>query len=330
MYYWSLTCDAASNLPTIHDIITETNCHVSIGWSNRSSSKFMFSISKNMPVLDTGTRMNGTTVDISLKGPSIGSGLIRNEDGSYSTTDGRLTTNASSATIVRDGQQFTAAVTYDEQYERQHVYTEDYYRNESIYLQFPLNSVLQNDCFSHTDMRSWNMTEHTDGEEAHYNYDAPFTVFLFHDGYMRQSAYNESYFEATSVRVMYYEKGVEAVFYVYGKFMGLGSPKEIEALIAVDMSKLLSANDSNSGSDSGSGSGSGSTSGIGSGSNTTICGYCGGRGYQICNQCDGDGWMETSGHVPDWDGDGNTYYEDRKPCTNIRCEGGKKYCPYCS
>lgn len=81
---------------------------------------------------------------------------------------------------------------------------------------------------------------------------------------------------------------------------------------------------------SNSGSGSGSGSGIGSGSNTTTCGYCGGVGYLICQQCEGDGWMETSGYVPGYGGEGGHYYEEKKPCTNPRCEGGKKYCQFCS
>lgn len=60
-----------------------------------------------------------------------------------------------------------------------------------------------------------------------------------------------------------------------------------------------------------------------------FCSICGGAGYTECLQCDGDGWMESSGYVPGYAGGGGQSYNEKKPCTNPLCNGGKKDCPLC-
>lgn len=308
MYYWSLVCDTAADIPMITDVITEADCHVSIGWSNKSRTTFTFRVSRDLPVTDTGSRMDGSVEDLMFTGPSLGTGLIKNPDGSYSTTDGRLSTCASSATILRDGVSYSAPVTYDEKYEKQHVYVEEFYLNEYLYLQFPTNSLSAGNLFSHLQMRDWLLTEHDDHGEDVFVYDAPFTMFVFHGGMMRRPSYNDEYFETTCARVMYYEKGKEAVFYLYGKMRGSGEPKEIEALIAVDMSKTLSQNTQNDQSQGG------SSSEVPGGNDIYVpkldCLTC--RGSGDCTSCGGSGY---------------TYFGDYKTaCTRCHRSGNCSSC----
>lgn len=311
MYYWSFTCNAATGIPMIYDSITEKNCHLSIGWSSSSRLKYTFRISKDLPVWDTGLRMDGTVEDITYVAPSLGAGLNRNSDGSYSTTDGRLSTAVGSAAILRDGVLYNATTTYDERGVKQHVYVENFYRNEHIYLQFQMDTLQAGDLFSHLQMRDWILTAHESNDEDGFVYDTPFAMFLFHDGMMRRPGYNDAYFETASVRVMYYEKGKEAVFYVYGKMIGSGEPKEIEALIAVDMSKILSAGNADQGSEGGSGSGIVGSDGV----------YVPDHSKLDCLTCRGSGDCTSCG------GSGYTYFGDYKTaCTRCHKSGNCSSC----
>ena len=62
----------------------------------------------------------------------------------------------------------------------------------------------------------------------------------------------------------------------------------------------------------------------------TICSHCGGKGVRKCLTCDGKGYIEIRGRVPDYTGTGSGgSYVERKPCSNLFCENGWVKCFFC-
>ena len=243
MYYWAFTCDGAEDIPKIYDSITETDCHFYIGWTNNSRQKFRFCVSRGLPVCDTGLRRDGTEVDITPQGISAGAALIRNADGSYATDDGRLQTAVGNAMVIRNGQVYNTTSRYDADGGKEKLWIDDYFRNESIYLQFDAHGLMQGDVRRHVDIRDWNLTAQGKENVDRYQYDAPVSLFVFQDGKMRQPAWNDSYYETATLRLMYYDKGGDAVFYIYARFDNGQEPTEVEALAAVNMAKSGTVDD---------------------------------------------------------------------------------------
>lgn len=237
MYYWAFTCDAAEDVPMIYDGITETDCHVYIGWTDSSRKKFRFGVARQLPVCDTGLRQDGSTVDVMPQGISAGAALLRNSDGSYATADGRLQTTVGNAMVIRDGTVYNTTGSYHLDGSKEKVWIDDYYRNESIYIQFNTHALMQGDVYRNTDIRDWNLTAMDKGSVDHYQYDAPLSLFIFQDGKMRQPTWNDSYYETATLRLMYYDRGGDAVFYIYARFDNGQEPKEVEALVAVSMAQ---------------------------------------------------------------------------------------------
>lgn len=237
MFYWAFTCDAAEDVPMIYDSITETDCHFYIGWMDSSRKKFRFGVARGLPVCDTGIRQDGSHVDVTPQGLSAGAALIRNSDGSYTTADGRLRTTVGNAMVIRDGTAYHTTSRYHAEGGKERIWIDDYYRNESVYLQFDEHSLMQDDAFRNLEIRDWNLTEQDKDSVDAYRYDAPVNLFVFQDGKMRQPTWNDNYFETATMRVMYYDKGGDGVFYVYARFDNGQQPHEIEALVAVNMAQ---------------------------------------------------------------------------------------------
>ena len=235
MYYWAFTCDGAEDLPMIHDAITDTDCHVYIGWTDSSRHKFRFGVARGLTVCDTGLRRDGATVDVTPQGPSAGAALVRQVDGSYATADGRLSAAVGTATVIRDGKTYQTTSRYRNEGGKQRLWVEAYHRNESMYLQFNENYLMQDDVFRNLDIQDWNLTALEPGSVDAYRYDAPVNLFIFQDGMMRQPTWNDSYYETATLRLMYYDKGGDAVFYIYARFDNGREPSEVEALVVVNM-----------------------------------------------------------------------------------------------
>lgn len=62
----------------------------------------------------------------------------------------------------------------------------------------------------------------------------------------------------------------------------------------------------------------------------SVCTFCNGKGYRDCLTCGGDGYMEIRVSVPNYTGvSGSTSTIEKKPCSNLFCEGGRVKCWYC-
>ena len=232
-YSWAFTCNAVPNARKFNDIFTETPCHVSIYWTDNNRYKFTMNVSPDLEVCDTGARYDGSVVDVKPQGESAGAGLVRLSDGSYQTSDGRLTAAVGTAMVIRDGTAYNTAARYALDGSSQQIWVEGYYRNEGLFIETPENYLVQGDLFRHYDLRRDNLNELDKGSLDGFNYGGVVTFVACGDKWVNPS-YNDPYYDALTMRLMYYDKGGDAVFYVYARFKSGNEPQEVEALCAVD------------------------------------------------------------------------------------------------
>ena len=151
LHSWGFVSDTVE-APTTKMMYTDTPCHFSI-WTN-GEKKFRTDVPYEFDVCDTGTRRGGGGADLAPQGPSAAAGLIRLPDGSYQTTDGRLTASVGSAAVIRDGRPLTCSANLimrdDDGSDR--LWVEDYYRNEGFYFESPRSYLMQGDLFQMSDL----------------------------------------------------------------------------------------------------------------------------------------------------------------------------------
>jgi len=230
LHSWGLVSDTVE-APTMGMMYTDTPCHLSI-WTN-GEKKFRMDVPYEFEVCDTGSRRDSGDADLSPQGPSAAAGLIRLPDGSYQTTDGRLTASVGKAAVIRDGQSLTCGANLimrdDDGSDR--LWVEDYYRNEGFYFESPRSYLMQGDLFRMSDLsRERAYSTSKDGQDA-YNWGGCY-FSICHNGEWIPPTWNGKDYDALTVRVMYDEKGGDRVYYVYARFTR-SEPTEVEALVAV-------------------------------------------------------------------------------------------------
>ena len=229
---------------------TDNECDVLIyGTIKREQLKFHIWTPQNMELTDLGYRYGGDKADTSIGGESALAGLVRLADGSFQTTDGRLTTKLNQAAILRDGELYTTEATFErnEDAGRDRVWARYFYRNETVHFSYATRSLITGDVLCLADMMhesSWLIRDNGDLEKENgftaYRWDIPF-LGVNHDGnWVTPINDPDSYYSDATVRVMYADSEV-AVYYVYAQFKT--APYEIEALIAVQTNAELSAED---------------------------------------------------------------------------------------
>jgi len=228
---WGLMCDAV-DATTQPLIFTDTPCHVAI-WTN-GMEEFRIDVPFELAVCDTGTRRGGATRDLAPEGPSAAAGLLRLPDGSYQTSDGRLTTSVGSAAVLRDGQSYSceASLIIDGEREIESLWIENYYRNEGIYFESPEAYLMPDDVFLMSDVSRERYYDTDKDSQDSYNWGGLYAS-VCHNGEWVCPTWNDNRFAALTVRIMYDDKGGDRVYYIYARF-NRGEPTEIEALCAVD------------------------------------------------------------------------------------------------
>lgn len=232
-HFWGLKCDAIPITGNITMIGSDTPCHISISWTKSSSSQFTFQISDEIIVQDIGLRRSDNPVSIIPSAPSAGAGLLRLSDGSYQTTDGRLTAEAGTATVIRDGKTYTASTRYETSGNHEIFWVEDYYRSEGIFLKTEQRSLMEGDYFLHRDLARKRPIDGKKDSIAKTNYSETAIAFAHGDHWVGP-CFNEENYEELIMRVLYYDQGGEAVIYFYARFAE-GTPSEVEALCCVNM-----------------------------------------------------------------------------------------------
>ena len=230
LYSWGLMSDTVDAV-TQPLIFTDNPCHVAI-WTNGGRT-FRVDVPFELEVCDTGTRRGGEARDLAPEGPSASVGLLRLPDGSYQTSDGRLTAAVGTAAVLRDGQPYSceASLIIDGEREIESLWIENYYRNEGIYFESPEAYLMADDVFRMSDLSRERIYDTDKDSQDAYNWGGCY-VSVCHNGEWITPTWNGTDYEALTVRVMYDDKGGDRVYYIYARF-SRGEPTEVEALCAV-------------------------------------------------------------------------------------------------
>lgn len=169
-------------------------------------------------------------------GDSFAAGLYRLADGSFQTTDGRLTAAVGEAMMITDGSSTTyeSDYIYDNDDNRQEIYVENKYGTEQQVVYIPTTVTLATDQIydsSYFIIES-NWATNTRGIESKippYTWTAMFACL--HDGnYIYPVRGLSGVMTDVNMRVMYVDESI-AVFYTCAQFES--EPYEVETLIAV-------------------------------------------------------------------------------------------------
>jgi len=226
---WGLICDAAPEAQLIEQMYTDTPCHVTI---YNKDGVMRFIVSTDLVICDTGLRRDGYTGDLTPQGPSAGAGLVRLPDGSYQTSDGRLTAALGTATVLRDGVSCSATAEYAA---GDCVNIEGYFRDESIFFRARPDYMISGDVFTQREMRQWKQYTTEKYNQNSYKYHTVADLSVAHNGKWLSPTYESLTYaemDVCTVRVMHLDRGGDAVFYIYARFHD-GEPREVEALCAV-------------------------------------------------------------------------------------------------
>ncbi len=319
-FSWGLTYTGSGNITYKGTVnFTEEEGNITVyGTVEKSRFKLAILIPTEFDIVDLGMRYSGQNVSTGLKGESISAGVYKNSDGSFSTTDGRFTVKKNEAVVFRDGDKYEGTVRVSANENRTDYITEDYYRDELFIFRVPTDRLMTGDTYTLTDMLV-NFGSDFGTVAALQGFTATQYFAARHDGDLLITTNEKDNFESLSIRVMYYKKDVEIVYYVYAVFNS--EPYELEAFCAADLSDIDEESESNN-------SGGGSVS-ISTGRGQDTCRNCGGSGKIDCTSCSGKGYWETTTTSPNYSGSTsfNSTITTRKDCPF--CDGGRKDCPYC-
>lgn len=198
-------------------------------------------IPMEMDIVDLGLRYGGANKSIRMAGTSAKAGLYRYSDGSFETTDGRLRTSLGQATVIRDGTVITAPASFvrDSSVGRDELWVRDFYRDETLFFCAPQNRLITGQVYTLRDLIQEQSRLNREPSEVLKNADdftsRTWTLFFGagHDGDFITPLLTNSAFKDLTVRVMYWNKDVEAVYYIYAEFYS--APYVVEALCAVDL-----------------------------------------------------------------------------------------------
>lgn len=292
------------------------------------------SIPTEMDMVDMGLRLNGKNVSCEYAGESSTSGLKLNSDGSYSTSDDRLTVKVGKACVIKDGKKYTGTVKFDSTYKPRYCFTVSNFDGDDA-----LMAVVDPETFktgiiyNFSDMTLNTTSTITDFENTLFSGIGKWiTKCLFikrgRSALEFPQPGGRGGMSNATVRVMYADDNV-AVVYMYAEMDS--KPYKYEVLCAVDISKPKDTESSGSKSSSGS-----DTSFDSSGSRRdkfvpeykTICWKCHGEGELACDRCKGTGRIYKTVSVPNYTGKQTTQKTTWSRCSS--CGGdGKVDCNKC-
>lgn len=218
-------------------LFNDVECNVSLYYTlEYGALKGQLWIPASMEIVDLGLRYGGGREELSLAGPSAMAELYRMPDGGYQTSDGRLSTAPGRASVLRDGQPYSVETSFERD-SKDVLWVRNFYRDEGVYFCTPANRLMAGDVFSLRDLlydSKWTFKS-LDEFDA-FRHDTPF-LGLGHDNdfITPRVSRDLNEFDALTVRVMYWEPGVEAVYYIYAELST--APYTVEALCTVSLAR---------------------------------------------------------------------------------------------
>ena len=256
---------------------------------------------------DLGLRADGSNASTAQAGQSLNADLYRLSDGSYETSDGRFHVKAGQAMVYRDGSVYTTDATLlrDKDKNREELQIYNFYRNDSILLTLPYNSVLTGDVFNRRTIgyntnSSFDQNMKSMESFLGWKFSNQILGVCHNNDYLLCYTDDKNDFDDISIRVLYWDtEQQEAVFYIYASFDT--APYVYEAVAAARMETAQNRTDSGGSDDD---------------ELFVDCSYCNGDGR--CDTCGG------SGKVNKWVGDQYMTVD----CTALYCLNGR--CTACS
>lgn len=236
-YKWQLKYTAVPRIPGYGTTSDGENYHLEIeGYEN---GKYYLRYTTEIEMKDLGLRVDSTSAGINQYGTSAVAGLKRLSDGSFQTTDGRLTASVGTAMVIRDGRATTAEAKRVNNANNEWLYVTGYHRNEDFFYAVPANYAMQGDIYTFNDFIKndyLTMDEYytADGLMTLSRGREPFFLLTFDGERYQPRVHENNRFDCVLVRTMYYKKNDAAVYYVYAR-MNRTEPEEIEALCAVSL-----------------------------------------------------------------------------------------------
>lgn len=243
-FSWGLDYTGSGSVSETMDVTyTDAFCNVCVfGSISQNSMSAAVWIPQGMEVSDLGLRYDTRTQASALTGPSATAGLYKLSNGSFQTTDGRLSTTVGHAAVRRDGANYTTTAGFhkDTLLGREELSLGNFYQNETLFFSTEADKTVSGTLYTLSDLardESWlnQPTPPLKSAEDFSNYTWTRFFGAAHNGEFitpLTSAYNP--FKSLTVRVMYYQPNQTAVYYIYAEFTS--APYEVEALCAVDLS----------------------------------------------------------------------------------------------
>lgn len=244
-FSWGIDYTGSGNVDSLTDVLFLDDVQANIcvyGIIDGNDLEAILWIPQDMEIVDLGLRYGGGSETVSLAGDSALAGLYKLSDGSFETTDGRLSVELGEAVVLRDGKTYTTEATFnrDSQLNRDELWVRNFYRDETLFFCAPENRLETGDIYTLKDLvqeADWinSMAGVLDSADSFTDYNWTLFFGAGHDGdFITPLLSDLNKFEDLTVRVMYWDEGVEAVYYICAVFDS--SPHTVEALCAVDLS----------------------------------------------------------------------------------------------
>ena len=194
----------------------------------------------DLEVYDAGYSCQSDQADASYVGQSVTAGLYRMPDGSYETSDGRMSVTPGEAMVLSDGaeRRYSARYVLDLDRDQQQIYVENSSGTAQLKFYFPSSTSLSTgDLFAQDYFiveSEYAQREDFQKQDQIPSYTWSTMFAILHDkGYVIPIRGMSGEMKRLNVRVMYWEEDVAAVFYACAQFDT--APYEMELLIAVPL-----------------------------------------------------------------------------------------------
>ena len=336
-FSWGLDYTGTGDVNAKTDVtFTDTRATICIsGTVERGKLEARIVVPKQMEQVDLGLRYDGPSASTGTSAPSAMAGLYRNGDGTFETSDGRLKTQLGQAAVFRDGAAYSTGASFqtDEDNARDELWVDNYYRNESLYFCTPADAVMTGDVYTLKDLtreESWVHIAEFNAVTDFDNYIWQLFLGAGHDGdFITPVVGDANQFQELLVRIMYWNPGVEAVYYIYAEYDT--SPYTVEILAAVDLSAVPADQETQPPDSSASGDDSLGDAPSSNQPTRIRCTFVGcSDGKVECNACDGEGGRRVyDNSTPQYDGvNSGTDKWDWETC--YKCGGsGEVTCSRC-
>ncbi len=235
-YVLRYTGDAhRSDTPIVCEYTGQQGDVIVSGHSRGAEWDVMFCIfyAKWLKPVDDGSRYDAGAAGAAYYGESFGAGLNLLSDGSYATTDGRLSVAPGQAMFFTDGKAatYSAYMEWSEKRDQKRICVQDKFGVDQMAFALPLaQPAASGDTYN-----AGIMDSNTAGtsQTIPTNYEPMFA--LLHNGqYVSARGTLSDGMTRFNARMMYWDEELEAaVLYFYAAFSA--APYEIEGLVAVDM-----------------------------------------------------------------------------------------------